>query len=200
VELGQLSNLQILSLKDNPLLTPPPEIVGQGTTVILSFYKNLRGNPPNDLKQKLILVGEGGQENPLSCKPLHGKQFQDTSNTTHGIEVDTLPLPHPTLAPQAISSIPGLWRPGYLSGNPPVLSDQTFLYLVVWNARIEASQSNLDYWLKTIHILAPDAPSCSLPHILINENQTREQHIVKRTHKSLILSMSAAKVEKELTI
>src|SRR5947207_136104 len=41
-ELGQLTNLQYMSLSKNPnLLTPPPEIVAQGTQAVLTFLQEL---------------------------------------------------------------------------------------------------------------------------------------------------------------
>jgi internalin A len=159
IELGQLSNLQEFRLENNPLLTPPPEIVSQGTTAILSFLRELEQKSTIRYETKLILVGEGGTGKSSLLQALHGYQFQETSDTTHGIEVDTLSLPHPTLASQPITF--NTWDFGgqdiYRATHQFFLTKRS-LYLVVWNARIEASQSNLDYWLKTIHILAPDAP------------------------------------------
>jgi hypothetical protein len=44
-ELGRLTNLKALSLDNNPLKVPPPEIVAQGTQAVLEFLRDL----PDDL-------------------------------------------------------------------------------------------------------------------------------------------------------
>jgi len=151
--------LEELRLENNLLLTPPPEIVALGATAILSFLRELERQSAKRFETKLILVGEGGTGKSSLLQAFHGKQFHDTSNTTHGIEVGTLSLPHPTLEAQDITF--NTWDFGgqdiYRATHQFFLTKRS-LYLVVWSARVEASQSNLDYWLKTIHILAPDAP------------------------------------------
>jgi len=90
---------------------------------------------------------------------LQGAQFDPMLNTTHGIEVATLALPHPGHANLALSL--NTWDFGgqhiYHATHQFFLTRRS-LYLVVWNARLGAEQGRLHYWLDTIKALAPDCP------------------------------------------
>ncbi|GAB5494857.1 MAG: hypothetical protein Phog2KO_50720 [Phototrophicaceae bacterium] len=39
-EISNLSNLRIITLADNPLISPPPEVIDQGTPAILDYLEN----------------------------------------------------------------------------------------------------------------------------------------------------------------
>ena len=159
VELGKLS-VQKLGLDGNPdLLTPPPEIVSQGTQAVLSFLRELLLGSVRRYEAKLILVGEGGTGKSSLLRALHGKDFDANLSTTHGIEVDTLTLPHPSLPVCELTL--NTWDFGgqdiYRATHQFFLTKRS-LYLVVWNARLGGEQGRLDYWLSTIRALAPDVP------------------------------------------
>jgi internalin A len=159
-EIGLLSPSISLNLIGNPsLLTPPPEIIAQGTLHLLAFLRELRQQSVERYEAKLILVGEGGTGKSSLLRALHGKPFVDALDTTHGIEVDMLSLPHPSRNDKSLTL--NTWDFGgqeiYRATHQFFLTKRS-LYLVVWNARTEATQGKLDYWLKTIHLLAPDAP------------------------------------------
>ncbi len=158
-ELGQLSNLQELSLKSCPLLTPPPEIISQGIQAILTFLQELQQHLIKRYEAKLILVGEGGTGKSSLLRSLHGKTFDTSLTTTHGIEIDTLIVPHPFEHAQQL--LLSTWDFGgqhiYHATHQFFLTKRS-LYLVVWNARLGADQGRLNYWLDTINALAPDSP------------------------------------------
>jgi internalin A len=158
--LGQLSNLQTLDLDENPsLLTPPPEIIAQGTHEILVFLQELLRASVRRYEAKLLLVGEGKTGKSSLVRALYGKEFDSSLETTHGIDVDCLTLPHPHRSAQPL--VLNTWDFGgqdiYYATHQFFLTRRS-LYLVVWNARAGALQSKLDYWLDTIRVLAPDAP------------------------------------------
>ncbi len=159
VELSQLVFLQVLGLQDNPLLTPPPEIITQGAQAILAFLRELQQQSVQRYEAKLILVGEGGTGKSSLLHSLRGQPFDATLSTTHGIEVDTLVLPHPSQADQAL--LLNTWDFGgqhvYHATHQFFLTRRS-LYLVVWNARLGVEQGRLYYWLDTIKALAPDSP------------------------------------------
>ena len=159
-ELGELASLQTLSLDSNPdLLTPPPEIIAQGTQAVLSFLQELHRENILRYEAKLILVGEGGTGKSSLLRAFRGENFNRSLKTTHGIEVSTLILPHPALPAQSLQL--NTWDFGgqdiYRATHQFFLSKRS-LYLVVWNARLGGEQGRLDYWLSTIRVLAPDAP------------------------------------------
>jgi internalin A len=160
LELCQLANLLILELDNNSnLLTPPPEIVSQGTQAILTFLQELHREHVLRYEAKLILVGEGGTGKSSLLRAFDGKDLDASLETTHGVEVGTLILPHPALPEQPL--ILDTWDFGgqeiYRATHQFFLTKRS-LYLVVWNARLGAEQGRLDYWLSTIRVLAPDVP------------------------------------------
>jgi GTPase SAR1 family protein len=159
-ELCQLANLQYLSLENNQdLLTPPPEIVAQGTQAVLSFLQELHREHILRYKAKLILVGEGGTGKSSILRAFSDKNFDASLETTHGIEVGILRLLHPSLLEQSLML--NTWDFGgqdiYRATHQFFLTKRS-LYLVVWNARLGVEQGRLDYWLSTIRVLAPDVP------------------------------------------
>jgi internalin A len=158
-EIGPLPDLQELFIENCSLLTPPPEIVVQGTPAILSFLRDLQNQHIRRHEVKLIIVGEGGTGKSSLLRALHGKSFDAELSTTHGIELDTLSLPHPDSP--SISINLNTWDFGgqhiYHATHQFFLTKRS-LYLVVWNARLGADQGRLHYWLDTIKALAPDSP------------------------------------------
>jgi len=158
VELGQLTNLKRLDLDDNTLLTPPPEIVLQGTEAVLAFLRELQQQSIKRYEAKVILVGEGGTGKSSLLRALRDDEFDPSLATTHGIEVNTLQLPHPG-EEQTLTL--NTWDFGgqhiYHATHQFFLTRRSF-YLVVWNARLGAEQGRLHYWLDTIKALAPDSP------------------------------------------
>ncbi len=160
VKLGQLTNLRVLQIEGNPnLLTPPPEIVAQGTAEVLTFLRELQIASVTRYEAKLLLVGEGATGKSSLLRSLRGQMFDTNLDTTHGIEVDNLRLPHPRLPSQSV--VLNTWDFGgqdiYHATHQFFLTKRS-LYLVVWNARAGTIQGKLDYWLDTIRVLAPDAP------------------------------------------
>jgi internalin A len=158
LELGQLTNLQYMSLSKNPnFLTPPPEIVAQGTATVLSFLRELAREYVVKYEAKLMLVGEANAGKSSLLRALHGKAFETALETTHGIEIDTLTLPHPALPDQSL--LLNVWDFGgqdiYRATHQFFLTERG-LYLVVWDARLGAEDGNLTYWLNTIRMLAPN--------------------------------------------
>jgi internalin A len=159
-EFGQLINLNILNLLDNPtLLTPPPEVTVRGKSGILDFLQELQKDGTIRYEVKLLVVGEGGTGKSSLLKSLRNEVFDPELPTTHGIELNQLCVPHPSLSSTEITL--NTWDFGgqhiYHATHQFFLTKRS-LYLVVWNARLGVEQGRLHFWLETIRALAPDAP------------------------------------------
>ena len=158
VEQGQLSRLQVLYLDNNPLRIPPPEIIAQGIPAILTYLRTLQQAKVERYEAKLILVGEGGMGKTSLLRALRQERFAQDLPVTHGIEVGTLRLPHPTLPQQEITLY--TWDFGgqeiYQATHQFFLTHRS-LYLLVWNPRLGAEACRLAFWLDTIGGHAPDA-------------------------------------------
>jgi GTPase SAR1 family protein len=158
-ELGLLPKLSRLDLWANPLREPSGVIVDQGTNAVLWFLRELlRERGTKRWISKLLIVGEGGSGKTQLLRALRGKRFQPESDTTHGLNIDTLQLAHPH---EPVQMTMHVWDFGgqeiYHATHQFFLTDHS-LFLLVWNARLGYEQGRLYYWLDTIKALAPESP------------------------------------------
>ena len=159
LELVQLTNLQKLWLRGNPLRTPPPEIVSRGTEEILDFMRDLKKGSVTRYESKLIIVGEGATGKSSLLRALRGEQFVQGLSTTHGIDVKPYEFVHPEKAEERMRL--NVWDFGgqhIYHTTHQFFMTQRSLYVLVWNARLDIVQANLDHWLRQIQVLAPDVP------------------------------------------
>ncbi len=157
LEIGRLINIESLSLQNNPLTSPPPEIVEQGTQAILAYLQELEAS----LRQwvsKLLVVGEGGVGKTSLLQALRGKPFAHL-DTTHGIQIKSLELAHPTET--GVTMQLNAWDFGgqeiYHATHQFFLTNRS-LFVLAWNARHGYEQGKLYYWLDTIQARAPESP------------------------------------------
>jgi GTPase SAR1 family protein len=155
-EIADLDNLGELKLDGNPLVFPTPEIIEQGLDAIKTA---LREEQRRIWMSKLLIVGEAGVGKTNLLRRLLGEDFVEDSETTHGMEVRTLPLPHPRQPDVKMQLI--AWDFGgqdiYHATHKFFLTQRS-LYLVVWNARLGFEQGKLDYWLDIIKASSGGSP------------------------------------------
>ncbi|MEO0760118.1 MAG: COR domain-containing protein, partial [Cyanobacteria bacterium J06648_16] len=159
-EMGQLQNLRDLSLDRNfHFESPPPEVCGQGLQAILTFLREQQTENEHQWLSKLLIVGEGGVGKTSLIRALKDEPFQAQQSTTHGIEITTLPLPHPTKTD--VTMMLNAWDFGgqeiYHATHQFFLTNRS-LFLLAFNARLGFEQGKLVYWLKTIRANAPESP------------------------------------------
>ena len=100
----------------------------------------------------MVLVGEGNVGKTSLVAALRGAPFIEGRLTTHGIEIQSLTMPHPILD---VDMTVRAWD----FGGQEVyrISHQFFfsrraLYLVVWNAREGQEQNEVEGWLRRIRL------------------------------------------------
>ncbi len=158
-EIARLTNLKALDLSDNPLISPPPEIVAQGTEAVLAYLRAQLESSQRQWVSKMLVVGQGGVGKTSLLRALRGEPFQEQQETTHGIEVRTLEMAHPT-EPNVTMQL-NTWD--FAGQEIQHATHQFFLtnrslFLMAWNARHGFQQGRLYYWLDAIKALAPDSP------------------------------------------
>jgi GTPase SAR1 family protein len=158
-EIGHLTHLKELYLDGNPLISPPPEIVAQGTQAILAYFQARLQESQKRWVSKLIVLGEGGVGKTSLLRTLRGEAFNPEESTTHGIEISTLELAHPSK--MGVNMQLNSWDFGgqeiYHATHQFFLTNRS-LFLLAWNARVGFEQGKLYYWLDTLQALAPDSP------------------------------------------
>lgn len=160
VEIGTLQHLQEIDVTNNVALEfPSPEIVGQGSNAVIAYLRERSEGTDVRWLSKLMIVGEGGAGKTTLLKRLRGRRPHPDEKTTHGIDVTSLTLRHPTR--KRLRMYLNAWDFGgqdiYHATHQFFLSNRS-LFVVVWNARLGYEQGRLYYWLETIRALAPDSP------------------------------------------
>ncbi len=157
-EIARLTNLTTLSLDNNPLSSLPPDVVAQGTRALLAYLGAQLEASSRQWVSKMLVVGQGGVGKTSLLRALRGETFTE-QDTTHGIEIGTLELKHPT-EPDVTMQL-NTWD---FAGQEIAHATHQFfltnrsLFLLAWNARHGFAQGRLYYWLDTIQALAPESP------------------------------------------
>jgi len=152
-------------LFDNPLETPPIEIIEKGNEAIASYFKQLEAAKKVQLLQcKLLIVGQGEVGKTSIMKKLQNPSnpLNEKEPTTHGIHISPWELP--CLFPnctenQTVKTF--LWDFGgqdiYHATHQFFLTKRS-LYILVWEARKEEESNSFNYWLNVIKLLGSGSP------------------------------------------
>lgn len=157
--LPDLPHLKVLRIYDNPLLSPPPEIVANGRNSVLDFLRARRQGSSRQWESKMLLVGEGGVGKTSTIKALLDKDFDRTEQTTHGLKIYKYAVAHPEMShtPMLLSTWDFGGQQVYHATHQFFLSDRS-LFLLLWNSRLGWEQGRLRYWLDIITARAPESP------------------------------------------
>ena len=144
---------------NNPLISPPPEIVQQGNESIINYFRELGHLPVTHIREvKLLILGEGGAgKTSLARKLLQGHKapLPLESESTHGIEINSLPFEDK--AGETYTA--HLWDFGgqeiYHATHQFFLTKRS-VYILVTDARKEDTDFN--YWLHIVELLSDNSP------------------------------------------
>ena len=157
--LAALTALDLIWVDGNPLTSPPPEIVAEGSRSILSFIRARSEGSSKQWISKLLVVGEGGVGKKSLLKALADDQHDPDEPTTHGLKIRSLYLDHPRKS--SVRMLLNAWDFGgqeiYHATHQFFLTNRS-LFLLLWNSRLGWEQGRLRYWLDIITAGAPESP------------------------------------------
>ncbi|MEV4316450.1 COR domain-containing protein [Actinocrispum sp. NPDC049592] len=157
--IANLRRLRRLTVGGNPLESPPPEIVAAGVPSILAFLRARRDGATQLWQSKLLVVGEGGVGKTSLVKALSGLPHDPAEQSTHGMRVHDLDVPHPQLGHVQMNL--SAWDFGgqqiYHATHQFFLTNRS-LFVLLWNSRLGWEQGRLRYWLDIIGARAPESP------------------------------------------
>jgi internalin A len=176
------------TLVANELLAAPPELGSQysGENVlpgIRAWQQDLLDGEAPNTSLKVFLLGNGRVGKTQIRRRLFGRSFDPSVSSTHGIELEELPLAPATADRPAIDA--KLWDFGGQSiytGTHGLFLDERAIYVIAWNPRYENTEEveqdgipmrnrPLTYWLQYVRSIAgSNAP------IIVTQTQCEEEH------------------------
>jgi internalin A len=176
-----------ITLKGNPLESPPVEIVKQGDEAVRHYFAQIKEKETvRLLETKLLIVGNGEVGKTTLMRKLLDNKFEVETGkeaTTEGIEIHPwdIQCPFPDCKDETVKV--HLWDFGgqeiYHSTHQFFLTKRS-LYLFVWEARKEEEAQTFDYWLNVINLLGKESPVI----MVMNKSDVRIKHLDEANYKS----------------
>ena len=147
-------------LYDNPLQSPPIEIVKQGKEAIKDYFKSLQKETVNLNEVKILMTGQGMAGKTSLLKQIQGLEFDKNESQTHGINVVDLQA-------REIKGFESFrkkdccfhfWDFGgqeIMHATHSFFLTQRSLYILVLDSRTDSKKY---YWLKHIQKYGADSP------------------------------------------
>ncbi|MFZ1570210.1 MAG: COR domain-containing protein [Thiolinea sp.] len=165
-----------IRLFNNPLTSPPKEVVEQGNEAILNYFKSLEEQGSEPLNEaKLIIVGEPGAGKTSLMETLLDPKFVlcDTTSTL-GVEVrEGWQFTNPEKSETHFTA--NIWDFG--GQQIQYMTHQFFLtpsavYVLV-SANDRKEPTNFPYWFKIIHLLGEEQGRYSPVLVVLNEKDDK---------------------------
>ena len=144
-------------LRENPMESPPMEIIKQGDEAIQAYFESLAGvqRPLNEVK--VLLVGEGGAGKTSLVKQLLGKGFNKKERKTEGINIQPWLIGKKEIGEEREIKV-RLWDFGgqeIMHATHQFFLSKRSLYILVLDGRKE---EDAEHWLKLIESFGGDSP------------------------------------------
>ncbi|NQU06371.1 MAG: GTP-binding protein [Calditrichaeota bacterium] len=148
-----LSSKNGIYLSNNPLESPPVEIIKKGNDAIREYFVQLDSEerPLNEVR--VLLVGDGGSGKTSCKKSLLKRKFDPNESQTHGINIETW-----TVYDEYEKVKVNIWDFGgqeIMHATHQFFLAKRSLYILVLDARRD---DKTEYWLKHIESFGGDSP------------------------------------------
>lgn len=152
-ELFHIGSLRKITGQDNPIFSPPVEILSRGKNAVIAYFESLDRGQITLNECKVIILGDGGAGKTSLLRRLKGEEFNPKEKQTHGINIEEYFFEKVNESVKV-----NYWDFG---GQEIMHSTHQFfftkrsLYLLVLDSRKE---DKTEYWLKLIKTLARNSP------------------------------------------
>lgn len=174
VTLVRYSTRNWLNLFNNPITSPPIEIVEQGNEAIINYFDQIRDGKDYLYEAKLLVVGEERAGKSTIVEALRNPDFKINGNnlSTEGIDIVQWPITKEKINKEK-DFLFNVWDFGgqeiYHATHQFFLTKRS-LYLFVTEARKDLRFDDFYYWLNIINTLAGDSP------VILIQNKTDQDH------------------------
>lgn len=145
------SNKGSLIIGNNPLISPPIEIVERGETAVRPYFDSMVGEMEELNEAKIIFLGNGEVGKTSLMKALSGQQFDAEEATTHGINICRYNVP----INEQRSIDASIWDFGgqqIMHATHQLFLSRRCVYVLVINDRRDDLQQEqkIEYWLQQV--------------------------------------------------
>ncbi|RJQ79281.1 hypothetical protein D5S17_11215 [Pseudonocardiaceae bacterium YIM PH 21723] len=144
-----------LRLEGNPLQEPFASLYARGISELLNYLRSLTESTPQ-YEARLLLIGEGEVGKSSLVSALRGESFVRGRDTTHGIEIGALALPHPDLDEQITLNTWDFGGQEVYRISHQFFFSQRALYLCVWKPREGRLENNIEGWCRRVRLRVGD--------------------------------------------
>ena len=152
-----------INLYENPITSPPLEIVRQGNAAVLNYFKEIEVQDGLPLYEcKLLLIGEGGSGKTSLARKLinEGAELPKENESTQGIDI----VPYHFTTTQGQDFRINIWDFGgqeiYHATHQYFLTKRS-LYILLDDTRRDdrtVNDASFKYWLQVVELLSENSP------------------------------------------
>ncbi|EGR3108113.1 hypothetical protein DNG97_05820 [Vibrio parahaemolyticus] len=145
-------------ISNNPLISPPIEIVERGQKAIKPYFDSMLGNIEELNEAKIVFLGNGEVGKTSLMKALIGEKFNDKEKTTHGINIKKYSVP----INERFSVDASIWDFGgqqIMHATHQLFLSRRCVYVLVINDRKDDLQQDqkIEYWLQQVQTYGGDS-------------------------------------------
>lgn len=148
---GYSNGDKTIEIGNNPLISPPIEIVERGQEAIKPYFDSMLGGTEELNEAKIVFLGNGEVGKTSLMRALNNEDFDSEEATTHGINIQKYTVP----INEKYSVDASIWDFGgqqIMHATHQLFLSRRCVYVLVINDRKEDlhQEQKIDYWLQQV--------------------------------------------------